>query len=748
MVGVMTTFRQSSAATVRAVIARAMLDPPEAVPQQLGSIILRDHQRRTAARLVSIIERHGGVLLAEPVGLGKTFSALAVAAHLGGDLLIVAPAALRGMWERALRDCGVEASIVTHEALSRGTRPDCLPSLVIVDEAHRLRSPSARRYSATAELCRRSRVLLVTATPVQNRRDDLAAQLALFLGRRAWLLVEEELSRFVVRGDAAEPEELPRLSGPHARVLQTEDDCLDEVLAIPAPVPARDGSVAEALLAFGLVHQWTSSRAALVAALKRRRMRGIALASALEAGRRPTRAELAAWTHGDDTVQLAFPEMVTEPVGEAADDEVNPGELLPAIAAHNHAIEALLARLRRAPDPDDERAEVLRDICAAHQGERVIAFCQYAETVNALRARLARWPGVAALTASGARIASGRVSRDAVLAQFIPSASRSRPASRAERIDLLLTTDLLSEGLNLQEASVIVHLDLPWNPARLEQRVGRVRRLGSRFEIVTVYAVSPPASANRLLGLEQRLGDKIRIAQRTVGIAGRILPVMSLAGPPRSEPGLAEAQGSVRTRLASWHCTESTGGALDRDVLVAAVAAAQPGFVALVRDADGTYLVASRGATPDRSPDIVAEAATIADGPDAALDPRAARTAIEQLERWLSAHHAASMIDFRAATASRARRHALSRVSRALARAPRHRRALLAPLASAARAAAVAPLAEGAERILDMLVSAELPDEAWLRSIAAFGAMNTRPSPPKTDSAAAAILAMIVFVPR
>jgi len=51
---------------------------------------------------------------------------------------------------------------------------------------------------------------------------------------------------------------------------------------------------------------------------------------------------------------------------------------------------------------------------------------------------------------------------------------------------------------------------------------------------------------------------------------------------------------------------------------------------------------------------------------------------------------------------------------------------MLAPLAAAARAAATAPLAEGAERVLDTLVSAELSDEAWLRSIAAFGELNAR----------------------
>jgi len=71
--------------------------------------------------------------------------------------------------------------------------------------------------------------------------------------------------------------------------------------------------------------------------------------------------------------------------------------------------------------------------------------------------------------------------------------------SSADRIDLLLSTDLLSEGVNLQDAEVVVHLDIPWTAARLEQRVGRLARMGSKHSTVTVYLIRPPASAAALL---------------------------------------------------------------------------------------------------------------------------------------------------------------------------------------------------------------------------------------------------------
>src|SRR5262249_5808656 len=143
--------------------------------------------------------------------------------------------------------------------------------------------------------------------------------------------------------------EMPRLSGPHLISLGTEDECIDGLLEMPAPIPAKDESTAATLLLYGLVHQWTSSRAALVAALERRVARGIALISALETGRHPTRAELTAWTWSGEAVQLAFPEIVSA-VDSARNDDT--GEMLFAVRSHQCAVQALLDRVRRSADPD------------------------------------------------------------------------------------------------------------------------------------------------------------------------------------------------------------------------------------------------------------------------------------------------------------------------------------------------------------------------------------------------------------
>src|SRR3954468_22020792 len=100
-------------AQTRAAIASLLVDESDSIPTELGAITLRAHQRLAAARLVSLVGANGGALLAEPVGVGKTFTALAVAAGLREKTLIAAPASLRAMWTEALRQTGLSAAIVT-----------------------------------------------------------------------------------------------------------------------------------------------------------------------------------------------------------------------------------------------------------------------------------------------------------------------------------------------------------------------------------------------------------------------------------------------------------------------------------------------------------------------------------------------------------------------------------------------------------------------------------------------------------
>ncbi|HWJ21055.1 MAG TPA: helicase-related protein, partial [Gemmatimonadaceae bacterium] len=551
------------AARVRATIARLWLRdddghgrPPaarargeqDAATRTLGSITLRSHQADAARRLARALDDFGGALLADEVGLGKTYTALAVARSASRPL-VVAPAALRDMWRAALDATGVRAPIVSFERLSR--TGDTLPpptrdapcNLVVVDEAHHARNPATRRYRALARLAEHARVLLLSATPIHNRRADLDALLALFLGGRSRTLGDRDLARVVVRRgpstlDARDDGAAPLPSVAPLRWLRppADDSVLDTLLSLPPPLPPRDSGDGGALVVHGLVRQWASSDAALRAAVARRLAVCTALADALARGRHPTRADLGAWVAGPDAVQLAFAELLVEGAPLARGDE-----LLAAVREHERALRELDARLRASDAAaDDARASLLAGVVARHRGEKVVAFASYAETVTALFRRLRHATRVAALTGGGAVVAGGRIPRREALARFAPVASGAPPPREAERVELLLATDLLSEGVNLQDASVVVHLDLPWTEARLAQRVGRAARLGARHRKVAVYALAPPATAERILEVEARLREKARVAGVAIGpMTGPSFPGASTET-VRSGPGDAE----------------------------------------------------------------------------------------------------------------------------------------------------------------------------------------------------------------
>jgi hypothetical protein len=92
-----------------------------------------------------------------------------------------------------------------------------------------------------------------------------------------------------------------------------------------------------------------------------------------------------------------------------------------------------------------------------------------------------------------------------------------------KEIDILICTDVLSEGQNLQDAGVVVNYDLHWNPVRMIQRAGRIDRLGTNYEKLLIYNCFPEEGLEDLLGLVQRLQERIASIDKTVGLDGSVL---------------------------------------------------------------------------------------------------------------------------------------------------------------------------------------------------------------------------------
>lgn len=709
----------------------------------LGEIRLRPHQVEAVAQVCRQLSGYGGCLLADDVGRGKTFVALAVARRWARPLFVV-PAALRDTWHRAMRRAAYAYPLVTHEALGRGRVPELLPDGVVVDESHGFRNPCTRRHAALAELSADAELLLLSATPVQNRVADLAAQLSLFLGSAAHGLSPGELARYAVRIEAADADaELPELMPPHWLAVATDDGAvLDAILALPLPPRALDAGDAGILRTMSLVRAWASSRAALVDAVARRRCVVTAIEQCIACGRVPAREDLRSWSgSAEDGIQLGLAPLLAP--RELA------GPALAALAGQVCAENAALARLSRllaaSPDPDDARAAALTAVAARSPGVRVLAFTERVSTARAYWRRLASHPGAAVLTARGGRITSGPISRRALLERFAPAAHGVREPPRRERVALLVSTDVLSEGMNLQDAEIVVHLDLPWNPARLAQRVGRVRRPGGGASVAS-YLMPPPAASEVVLSVERRLGRKLREASEAIGAGIDVLPgLLTLAtGSDSRMHGHVATMALVNVRIASWRGTlGARAPAAPPFPRVAACVAAAPGWLACFDDA---CLLAAVGGAVGDSAALLDRAPEYAGGlPRPCADGEA-----EVVLAAVRAHRARVL-----ALASCGHESVASEVARAVERrivtllrtAPRHARPLLARAVATVRHSLRGPVPLGRERALARALAADHRSlECLLRAVSAIMPRDSRYAARDGDAALPAVV--IMFAPR
>jgi len=97
-----------------------------------------------------------------------------------------------------------------------------------------------------------------------------------------------------------------------------------------------------------------------------------------------------------------------------------------------------------------------------------------------------------------------------IVRHFAPKANgHPQLAGTDEEIGILISTDVLSEGQNLQDCGLLLNYDLHWNPTRMVQRAGRIDRIGTEFDTVWIYNMFPDEGLERLLGLVERLSQRI-----------------------------------------------------------------------------------------------------------------------------------------------------------------------------------------------------------------------------------------------
>ncbi|NIM52133.1 MAG: hypothetical protein GTN78_08195 [Gemmatimonadales bacterium] len=482
---------------------------------------LLPHQVDAARRIAASLRTFGGALLADAVGLGKTYTSLAIST-LYSRTAVVPPASLVDQWRRVAALVGIHVVVVSQESLSRGGN---LPTvdLVIVDEAHRLRNPTTRRYDRLARGVARAHTLLVTATPVVNRAADLVHLLRLFLSDHdlAALGVRSlqqalDATAYADMTHAASPLIVARSARTIAPLLGRLPRAADGQTVRLAPLPNRDlehllseldklefpsfsDAHAVQLLRLHLLHRLASSPAACRETLRRHLAY---LDRALAAARRGERLTRGAARHllgpGDD-LQLEFDSLkICQRVS---------GLRPQTLEAEQQRILQLLERLPNGRHPNP-KATHLRQVLHDRRGCKTIVFTTAVATALDLARRLG-WREVAAVGSGRAWIASGRIPVETALSFFAPMARSVAAPPQAARVSTLVATDLVSEGLNLQDADAIVHYDLPWTPLRLAQRLGRIARLGSRHDTAHVWWFAPAPPLERRLRLAERLHTKV-----------------------------------------------------------------------------------------------------------------------------------------------------------------------------------------------------------------------------------------------
>jgi hypothetical protein len=607
----------------------------EAAAEGAPRIHLTSFQKDGLWRSKRVLGDRRGVLIADEVGLGKTFLAGELIREAVEErrqrVLVVAPATLRdGPWRKFLatyqlgvETCSFEELAGDHRLNPEGTgqafqfNPRDY-AMVVVDEAHNLRNPSTLRASALRRLLAGSPpkdLVLLTATPVNNSLWDLYYMLGYFLKNDAAFadvgirsLRDHFAAAMAMNPDDLSPELLfdvldavavrrtrpfvkryyphdtVNIDGrnvpivfPTPRVVKVDYD-LDAVLpgffsrfehALDGPLPggaathpdvltlARyapsryrlDGNAdayevqLAGLLRSGLLKRFESSAYAFARTCRKMAASHDAFLSLVGNGKIATGAALADWMATDSEDSDAYDDYMDgylDQLDDASDFDVqllcadvrNDRDLLIAFAdeadrvtqVNDPKLAALVEGLHEIADEATSEGIGEED---TRDKRKVLVFSYFADTVEWVTEYLESMSGTdRRLSDFRGRITSisgTRGAKDDVLWGFAPRTTDAPDGRDDDLYDLVVTTDVLAEGVNLQQARHIINYDLPWNPMRLVQRHGRIDRIGSRHPEVFLRCVFPDRQLDALLGLEQRLHRKIKQAAASVGV-DQILP--------------------------------------------------------------------------------------------------------------------------------------------------------------------------------------------------------------------------------
>lgn len=557
------------------------------------------YQDEAVLNAQKVLDEYGGVFLADVVGLGKTYMSALLAQQLDGRCLVIAPPHLldknkRGSWPNVFSDfqvrqtdfeSGGKLEDLVQRDLSKYTN-------VFIDESHRFRTETNKTYEMLAQICRGKRVILVSATPLNNTPRDILSQVKLFqngknstipnlrnleafFGRLQKRLKgldrqkdREEYFRNVQENAKATREQL--LKYLMIRRTRTEiekyygNDMKRQGLRFPEvmnPEPlfyqlnkVENEFFEESIRSFTLEFKYARYQPLFYyeGDREQRDLQGqknlakfmkILLVKRLESSFHAFRLTVDRFIHSYERMIAEFhkgnvyisKEYINKIFDLLEQDDQAPIEDLLAqdkaerLNAKDFRPEFILDlesdlkilrkvarlwdKLRRDPKWNAFRDRLQNDRIL--KKSKVIIFTESKETAEHLAEQIRKdvEPKVIVLTGQ-----SDEASHRTVIANFDANAFQTSNEYR-----ILVSTEVLSEGVNLHRANVVINYDIPWNPTRLIQRVGRVNRVDTKFETIHTYNFFPTKESNDLIKLKEAAEAKIEGFIEMLGADARLL---------------------------------------------------------------------------------------------------------------------------------------------------------------------------------------------------------------------------------
>jgi superfamily II DNA or RNA helicase/HKD family nuclease len=555
------------------------------------------YQEQAVIQALKKLDEYNGVFLADVVGLGKTFITAQLLQQIRARILVICPPVLKDYWEDSLQDFRVPAKVESLGKLEHIIRGGLDRfEYIVVDEAHRFRNENTQAYADLLDICRGKKVILVTATPLNNRIDDIFAQLKLFqMPKNSTIPGIPNLEKFFTRLkkrfnqlDKNDPEyrqTVKDVSGEirekilkHVMVRRTrtdvttyfKNDTESQGMVFPEMQDPQkiiyqfEGRIEDVFIQ--TIHLFQDFRYARYIPLlyyvgskgltefekQQQRnvggfMKGILikrLESSFYAFKKSLSRFVASYEkfismYEDGTVYISkkvnvydlldnddietLEQYVEEEKAQKYDARDFKDSFIDDLK-HDLRVLKSIEDLWRNIEEDPKLDQLVKDLKSSSllKNKKLIIFTESKETGDYLYRKLqSEFSGqVIIFSSQGGQYqkqgnhlnCAPATARDLIKENFDPNNK-----SPQNDIRILITTDILAEGINLHRANILINYDLPWNPTRVLQRAGRINRLGTMHPNIFIFNFFPTTHADLHLGLEINITNKIQMFHDILG---------------------------------------------------------------------------------------------------------------------------------------------------------------------------------------------------------------------------------------